>query len=403
LNTLLEQIAGLFPSCAAMVSWFDQETGALEPIAQRNLSATNGVQPDAVPDQGLPLIVIKHRSPLAVSNAQIHPRTTNPEFFRRYGLRSYLGLPLIAKGEPLGVLSFYLKEEREFSSEEVNFLTAVVNQAAVAIYNSRLYEQTRNQAAELEKSNKIKDEFLGVMSHELRTPINIIMNYAEAMRMGTFGEMEPDQEKGIDKIRSHAGHLLSLINGILEITKIDSQTATLQVDRIDLGEFFIENQSDYMIPTDGKNLVLEWNFPQSLPVIKSDRLKLKQILTNLVNNACKFTDHGSVAISVRTLDQDRVLELKVADTGHGIPQKLLPSIFDKFRQIDSTTTRDHPGAGLGLYIVKNFVELLNGTIEVQSKVGQGSVFTVRLPIELENTMTHSDNPDPVSPRDSFNA
>jgi len=400
LNTLLEQMANLFPSCAAMVSWIDQQTGALEPIAQRNLGQTDGVHAGTLPDQGLPLMVIKQRSPLAVSNAQTNPRTMNPEFFRRHGLCSYLGLPLSAKDKVLGVFSCYMKDDRAFSPDELNFLTALVNQAAIAIYNSQLYEQTRNQALELEKSNKIKDEFLGVMSHELRTPINVIMNYVEALTMGTFGKITRDQEKGMGKIRSQAGHLLTLINEILEITKIDSQTTTLQMERIDLVEFFAENQSDYMIPTD-KNLTVEWSYPSTLPAINSDRMKLKQILTNLVNNACKFTDHGSITISVQTLDDGRILEFKVSDTGHGIPETLLPFIFDKFRQIDSTTTRNHPGAGLGLYIVKNFVELLNGTIEVESKVGQGSVFTVRLPIEIENTSTQIANKPPVAPQEFF--
>jgi signal transduction histidine kinase/HAMP domain-containing protein len=397
LSTLLEHISGLFPSCTAMVSWIDQRTGTLEPIAQRNLANGDASQTDTVPDQGLPLIVLQRRSPLAVSNAQIHPQTTNPEFFRRHRLRSYLGLPLIAKDEALGVLSCYMKEEREFSPEEVNFLTALVNQAAIAIYNSRLYEQTRNQAVELEKSNRIKDEFLGVMSHELRTPINIVMNYAEALKMGMFGDIGPDQDKGIEKIRSQAEHLLTLINGILEITKIDSQTATLQSERIDLVEFFSETQSDYIIPAD-KNLALEWKYPPELPAIISDRMKLKQILANLVNNACKFTEQGSVTVSVQLVDQGHTLECKVSDTGRGIPQELLPVIFDKFRQIDSTTTRNFSGAGLGLYIAKNFVQLLKGTIEVESRAGEGSTFTVRLPIEVDNTVIPSASRSPEAPR-----
>ncbi|HZD41355.1 MAG TPA: ATP-binding protein, partial [Terriglobales bacterium] len=398
LNTLLEQISGLFPSCAAMISWMDQQTGDLNPIAQRNF-AHNRSQMDTVPDQGLPLIVFRQRSPLAVSDLQAHPRTTNPEFFRRHRLRSYLGLPLIAKGETLGVLSCYSKDKRKFSPEEVNFLTALVNQAAIAIYHSRLYEQTRHQALELEKSNRIKDEFLGVMSHELRTPINIVMNYAEALKMGMFGGISPEQEKGIEKIRSQAAHLLTLINGLLEITKIDSQTETLQKEPVDLAEFFSEFQTDYMMPPD-KDLTLEWKYSPKLPAITSDRMKLKQILANLVNNACKFTEHGTVTISVQMVDQGHTLECKVNDTGPGIPQELLPFIFDKFRQIDSTTTRNFSGTGLGLYIAKNFVQLLNGTIEVESRLGEGSSFTVRLPVEA--VVTASANRSVAAPQDFLN-
>lgn len=384
LNTLLEEISALFPYCAATVSWINKQSGALEVIAQRNLDTTDDTQPEVPIEQGLPLVVIKRKTYLAILNAQLDPRTTNPEFFRGHRLVSYLGMPLIAKGEALGVLSFYTKEQREFTPDEVNLLNALVNQAAIAIYNSRLYEQTRKQAIELEKSNKIKDEFLGVMSHELRTPLNIIMNYAEALRMGTFGEISPDQEKGTEKIRSQAGHLLTLINGILEITKIESGTVTVQREPLDLVDFMSENRSDYMMPME-KDIILEWDCPSTLPVIVSDRMKLKQILTNLVNNAIKFTENGAVNISMQVIEPERILELKVADTGSGISNDLLPFVFDKFRQIDSTTTRNHSGAGLGLYIVKTFVELLGGTIKVQSNLGAGSVFTVHLPVDHEAT------------------
>jgi len=285
-------------------------------------------------------------------------------------------------------LSFYTKDERRFTPEDMNFLTALVNQAAIAVYNSHLYEQTRHQAIELEKSNKIKDEFLGVMSHELRTPLNIIMNYAEGLRMGMFGIISSDQEKSTERIRCQALHLLTLINGILEITKIESGSLTVVKDSIDLSEFMAENRSDYMMPMD-KDLVLRWEF-SDLPVITSDRLKLKQILTNLVNNAIKFTDHGYVTVSAQMIDFETILEFKVADTGSGIPDTLLPFVFDKFRQLDSTTTRNHSGAGLGLYIVKTFVELLGGTINVHSRLGEGSVFTVNLPVSTEKSPIHGD-------------
>jgi HAMP domain-containing protein len=212
LHTLLDALSALFPSCAATVSWYKKESGALELIAHRNLAAADGPAAEVSIDEGLPSLVLKRRSLVIISNAQIDPRTTNPEFFRRNRLFSYFGMPLISKGETLGVLSFFSKEERGFSPEEMDFLSALVNQAAIAIYNSSLYEQTRNQAIELEKSNRIKDEFLGVMSHELRTPLNIIMTYAEALSMGTFGNISPEQEKGTDKIRSQARHLLHLIN-----------------------------------------------------------------------------------------------------------------------------------------------------------------------------------------------
>jgi signal transduction histidine kinase/HAMP domain-containing protein len=386
LTTLLDHISVLFPSCAVTVSWINKQTKDLDPIAHRGLDPTQQTQTDLVSVQWLPLLVLKQQSPVAISNLRTDPATTNHEFFLRHKLTSYLGLPLIAKQEILGVLSFYSREEREFSQEETIFLNALVNEAAIAIYNSRLFEQTREQAIELEKSNKIKDEFLGVMSHELRTPLNIIMNYSEALKMGTFGDISADQGRGTDKIRAQARHLLFLINGILEITKIESGTATVQTDHLDIVDFMSETKSDYMLPME-KDLVLEWDYAPDLPAIVSDRVKLKQILTNLINNAIKFTDQGYVRVSASVLAEGDTLEFRVADTGLGIPDELLPFVFEKFRQIDSATTRNYSGAGLGLYIVKNFVELLGGTIDAQSKVDVGSVFTVRLPIRAEQART----------------
>jgi signal transduction histidine kinase/HAMP domain-containing protein len=399
LNTLLEEITSLFSSCAASVGWVNTQSGALEIIAHRNLDPTDKMQDGIVLEEGLPLLVLKGQSILAISNAQLDPRTSNPEFFRQHRLLSYLGMPLIAKGECWGVLSFYTREERHFTVEEMNFLTALVNQASIAIYNSHLYEQTRNQTSQLEKSNKIKDEFLGVMSHELRTPLNIIMNYTEALRMGTFGTISSDQEKSTQKIRSQAVHLLSLINGILDITKIESGTVTLLRDRIDLAEFMAETRSDYMMPME-KDLTLQWEF-SDLPVVTCDRIKLKQILTNLINNAIKFTEHGRIKISAQLINSEHIVEFEVTDTGCGIPDALLPLVFDKFRQIDSTTTRNHSGAGLGLYIAKTFVELLDGSISVQSRVGEGSVFTVRLPFNTENIFNDADFDRPSATENSL--
>ncbi|HEX2930721.1 MAG TPA: HAMP domain-containing sensor histidine kinase, partial [Candidatus Binatia bacterium] len=195
------------------------------------------------------------------------------------------------------------------------------------------------------------------------------------------GAIGPEQEKGTDKIRAQASHLLSLINGILEITKIESGTVIVQSDPFDLAEFMSESKSDYLLPLE-KDLVLEWAYPANLPIIASDRTKLKQILMNLINNAIKFTDQGRIMISACIYADGPTLEFRVADTGMGIPNELLPFVFEKFRQIDSATTRNYSGAGLGLYIVKNFIELLGGTIDVRSQVGEGTEFTVRVPVQF---------------------
>ena len=213
------------------------------------------------------------------------------------------------------------------------------------------------------------------MSHELRTPLNIIMNYAEAMRMGTFGDISQEQARGTDKIRAQAGHLLSLINGILEITKIESGTISVESRPVDLNSFMAELKSDYMLPLE-KDVELVWAAATELPVIQSDPMKLKQIMNNLINNAINFTDRGSITVTAKASPARQEIELEIADTGPGIPPELVPLVFEKFRQIDSATTRNYSGAGLGLYLVKNFADLLGARIEIRSTVGKGTVFTV---------------------------
>ncbi|HKY08154.1 MAG TPA: ATP-binding protein, partial [Candidatus Binatia bacterium] len=396
LRTLLDQISTLFSSYAVSVSWINAHNNALETIASRGMNDSAAANEEIASQQLLPLLVLQRQALVAICDAGANPRAADHELLLRQGWTSYLGLPLVAKEEILGVLSFYGREKREFSNQDLGFLNALVNQAAIAIYNSRLFEQTQNQALELEKSNKIKDEFLGVMSHELRTPLNIIMNYSEALRMGTFGEIGPEQIRGTDKIRAQAVHLLSLINGILEITKIESGTVSVDVMPFDLAEFMAELKTDYMLPFENE-IALLWNNNGDLPSVISDRIKLKQVVTNLINNAIKFTDHGSVTVSAQVAADGMTLEISVADTGTGIPKDMLPFVFDKFRQIDSATTRKYSGAGLGLYIVKNFVSLLGGTIEVTSELGKGSVFTVRLPVRPNPGRAETTPPPPKEP------
>lgn len=380
LTALSDGIAALFPSSCVTLSWVGEQSGMIVPIAHPARNEDTGRQARAESERGLPQEIFKLKSPLLISNAQTDNRASDPDSLRAAGFITYLGLPMIVKDEVLGVLSFYSTEAIDLRAEEETFLTDLTHQAAIALHNSHLYEQTRNQAAELEKSNRIKDEFLGVISHELRTPLNIIMNCAECLKMGIFGEITSEHEKGTEKIRMQASHLLSLINGILEITKIETGAIALNLEQIDLYELVTELESDYAMVSKEKSLAINWQVPTDLPSIVCDRMKLRQVVINLVNNAIKFTDQGSVDISFRALGDEPFVECSVADKGIGIAEEFLPHIFDKFRQIDSTTTRHYSGAGLGLYLVKSFVGRLDGSVSVQSKLGEGTTFTVRIPV-----------------------
>ena len=379
LKALLKGVANLFPSSCITLSWVD-ENGTLEPIASPAGQDAASLWSRAERERGLPQEVFNLQSPLLIANVQSDLRSSDPDSLRTAGFITYLGLPMVVRDHVLGVLSFYSTEAIDLRTEEEDFVTDLTHQAAIALYNSRLYEQTRNQTAELERSSRIKDEFLGVMSHELRTPINIIMNCAEALKMGLFGAITAEHEKVTEKIKMQSSHLLSLINRILEITKIETGVVTVNSEQIDIYQLVAELESDYAMVSKEKSVTVNWHVPSDLPKLLSDRMKLRQVLINLVNNAIKFTDQGSVDVCFCSLADQAAVEFCVRDTGIGIAEEFLPHIFEKFRQIDSSTTRHYSGAGLGLYLVKGFVEVLGGTVSVKSKLDEGTTFTVRIPV-----------------------
>lgn len=380
----------MFPASAAMVSWVNMQSGILESVAWKHSGAAifDAIEVDS--EQGLPKVALEKKMPIAIASVQTDPRSTNPEFLRRHALSSYLGMPLVMNGKALGVLSLYTQAQREFADDEMEFLKALVSQATMAIYNSRLYENTRLQAVELERSNRIKDDFLGVISHELRTPLNVIMNYAELLGGGIFGNLSAEQLKGANKISGQSQHLLALINEILEITKIESRTTVLQNAALDLRDFMKDLESNYTSQLEIA-VDLEWLYAQTLPITMIDSVKLKQIAINLIDNAIKFTEQGRIEVSMQyEADRGRIC-FAVADTGPGIPPELVPCIFEKFRQVDGSRTRHHAGLGLGLFIVKSFVDLMGGEIQVQTELGKGSRFEVTLPLVMPGRIGREDN------------
>jgi signal transduction histidine kinase len=289
---------------------------------------------------------------------------------------------LMAQDKVLGILSFYCQRDRYFSDGEINFLRTLAGQAAGAIQNSQLYEQTKQQAIDLEKANKVKDEFLGVMSHELRTPLNVIAGYTKIVQDGVLGEINAEQVNALDKVTRHSNELLVMVNSIMDATKIEAGGVIVECDELPLPEFLDELKLLYEYPL-GRDVSLRWEYASNLPVIRTDRDKLKHILQNLINNALKFTEVGHVTVSARHVAGLNRVDLSVADTGIGIASQDLPLVFEKFLQLDASRTRSQGGVGLGLHIVKTFSQVLGGTVKVTSQPGEGTTFTVTLPCVYE--------------------
>lgn len=274
----------------------NRETGELEPAACRNLDEEEWKTVVATTLKGgLARMLPENNAPLIVLNGQTAPRSLAPEFLRKHGLVSYLRVPMTAKGEALGVLTFFAKEEHYFTQEEVEFLTTLAGQAAIAINNSKLYEQTREQMVELEKSNKVK-EFLSVMSHELRTPLTVVTGYVGMIMDGMLGEVNDKQKDALEKVLRRTDEQLAMVNNILHATVLETEKIRVESHAVVLGDFLKQLSSAYEIPLN-KQITFNWDCSAPLTVIHTDSGKLKQILQNLIDNAIKFTAKGSVTIS----------------------------------------------------------------------------------------------------------
>ncbi|MGH7926289.1 MAG: sensor histidine kinase, partial [Candidatus Binatia bacterium] len=231
---------------------------------------------------------------------------------------------------------------------------------------------------------------------------NIVMNCAEIMRTGIVGEVNKEQADILDRLMTQAKNQLTLVNGILHATRMETEQLTACLENVDLKEFFENLKSDYAISFSKDDVELRWHFAADLPSASMDRDKLRHILENLINNAIKFTEEGSITISVRLVEggssskaanHNIWLELAVADTGVGIPADSLALIFEKFCQLDATSTRLHGGVGIGLYLVNRFATVLGGDVSVESEVGKGSTFTVALPFVPTGLVTHQKRED----------
>jgi signal transduction histidine kinase len=245
---------------------------------------------------------------------------------------------------------------------------------------TRTLEQIKAQAAELAMANKVKSEFLSVMSHELRTPLNVILGHTWLLREKAVGEISAEQDESLAGVEKQARLLLTMVNSILETTRIEAEASKVDKTTVSLDRLFDDLRASCAVLIHDK-LTLVWDYHAHIPSIVTDRNKLYTVLWNLVENAIKFTPEGSVAVSARVCGELDVLEISVRDTGLGIAEENVASIFNMFHQVDSSDTRMYAGLGLGLYIVKKFVDLLSGAVEVESVLGQGSLFTVRLPFE----------------------
>ncbi|HEU4772499.1 MAG TPA: GAF domain-containing sensor histidine kinase, partial [Candidatus Udaeobacter sp.] len=291
----------------------------------------------------------------------------------RAGLRFLAIFPIKAKASCVGALVCAGQSPRRLTANETKLLVSMAGQIGVAVENGNLFAGMSDKSmalekvnAELQEASRIKSEFMAAMSHELRTPLNIIMGNVELMRDRFFGAITEGQGKSLTQITHHSQVLLKLINNVLTVTKIEAGKMHLDSNTIEVEEV-VTNLKDYteQLSRNGRLQVL-WNVEPNLPPLTTDAVKLEEILQNLIGNAYKFTPTGKIEIAVRNLKEKGRFEFAVADTGRGIEEKDLDRIFEEFHQLKEAHTGSFDGFGLGLNIVKKYLDLMQGDIRVDS-------------------------------------
>ena len=296
----------------------------------------------------------------------------------RTGYRAILAVPLLRDERLIGALVMGRKIAGEFTSGVIELLTTFANQSALAIQNARLFRELAYKSRQLEVASQHKSEFLANMSHELRTPLNAIIGFSEVLTERMFGELNEKQDEYLKDIYVSGTHLLSLINDILDLSKIEAGRMELESTEFHLPTA-IENALTLVRERAGRrSLGLQTNIDDRLGQIQADERKVRQVVLNLLSNAIKFTPEGG-RIEVGAVPKDGFVEVSVSDTGTGIAPEDQEKVFEEFRQV-GTAAKKIEGTGLGLTLCRKFVELHGGRIWVKSELGQGSTFTFTIPM-----------------------
>jgi two-component system, NtrC family, sensor kinase len=298
------------------------------------------------------------------------------------GYRAALAVPLLREDEVIGSLTLTRKTPGEFSPEIVETLKTFATQSALAIQNARLFREIADKSAQLEAASRHKSEFLANMSHELRTPLNAIIGFSEVLVDRMFGELNEKQDEYLKDIYASGQHLLSLINDILDLSKIEAGRMELEVADFDLPSAIDNALTLVRERATRRGITLGRSIDERLGMISADERKVKQVLLNLLSNALKFTPEGG-RIDASARLQDGVAKIAVTDTGVGIAPEDQEAVFEEFRQV-GTADKKVEGTGLGLALSRKFIELHGGRIWVKSQVGQGSTFTFTLPVRRED-------------------
>jgi two-component system, NtrC family, sensor kinase len=294
------------------------------------------------------------------------------------GARSFLGVPLLRDDSPIGAIAVGRPEPGPIPEQQIALLQTFADQAVIAIENVRLFNELREKGLQLELASRHKSQFLANMSHELRTPLNAIIGFTRIVMRRAKGELEPKQYENLEKILASGQHLLALINALLDLSKIEAGHVEVRAAEIELRPVLEQCLLTVEPLLRSEAVALAVDVDAALPRAVVDEEKLRQIVINLLSNAAKFTERGSIRL--RAAAADGRMTITVADTGIGIPADKVELVFEEFEQADASSTRQYGGTGLGLAIARRLARLMGGDVAAESAAGSGSTFTLTLPL-----------------------
>ena len=294
------------------------------------------------------------------------------------GFRTILGIPMLREGTLIGALFVWRTEVRAFTDKQIELVTTFADQAVIAIENVRLFHEIADKSLQLEAASQHKSEFLANMSHELRTPLNAVIGFSEVLLQQMFGELNPKQDEYLKDIYASGQHLLSLINDILDLSKIEAGRMELEMTDFDFPTALDSALTLIRERAGRRGITLHLSVDERLGQMRADERKIRQVVLNLLSNAIKFTPEGG-RIDVAAAPRNEFVEVSVSDTGIGIAPEDQEAVFEEFRQV-GTAAKKVEGTGLGLALSRKFIELHGGRIWLESQVGIGSTFTFSIPV-----------------------
>jgi GAF domain-containing protein/HAMP domain-containing protein/anti-sigma regulatory factor (Ser/Thr protein kinase) len=324
---------------------------------------------------------VRSHEPIEIPDLSALPNMPLRDASLAAGYRSVLIVPLVRADRVFGALVLNRRRPGEFSASTVNLLRTFASQSILAIQNARLFQEIEEKGQQLAIASQHKSQFLANMSHELRTPLNAILGYTELLLDGLYGKLGDKAQGVLERVQSNGKHLLGLINDVLDLAKIEAGQLTLMIADYSVGAIVQSVVAATESLAKAKGLELRAEIAPAMPLGRGDERRLTQVLLNLVGNAIKFTETGSVTVTARL--REGMFRLDVRDTGPGIAEADQGRIFEEFQQVDNSSTRKKGGSGLGLAISRRIVELHGGTIAVESQLGAGATFRIELPVQVE--------------------